>query len=246
MGFKKILIVEDEMIIGAKISMQLTDMGYEVTGILARGEEALVHIRENRPDILLLDIQLKGDLDGIETAREIQLSYDIPIIYITANDDDAFFNRAKHTRPHAFISKPFKKIELQRAIELTIARMEQEEDQVKAAESQGESNENEAWLATLNELVMQHVSDSNLSVDLLADLIHVSRAQFFRRLQALTGLTPLQYIQDIRYNFALQLLKQRRYNNVKSVAAAIGAQKVQYFSEQFKMRYGKSPSEFLD
>jgi len=121
----KILVVEDEMIIAAKISMQLTNLGYEVTGILPRGEEALLHIEENHPDIVLLDIHLKGKIDGIETARQMQLSRDIPIIYLTANSDESTFNRARFTHPAAFISKPFKQLDLQRAIELTISRMEE-------------------------------------------------------------------------------------------------------------------------
>jgi DNA-binding LytR/AlgR family response regulator len=119
----KILVVEDEMIIGAKISMQLTSLGYEVTGILPRGEEAILHVEENKPDIVLLDINLKGKLDGIETATQIRQRNNIPIIYLTANSDEATFNRAKSTRPSAFISKPFKQLDLQRAIELTISRM---------------------------------------------------------------------------------------------------------------------------
>ncbi len=119
----KILIVEDEMIIAANISLQLTELGYEVTGILPRGEETLSHIKIDKPDIVLLDIQLKGELDGIETAHEIQKQYNIPIIYLTANADEAHFNRAKETHPYAFISKPFKKLDLQRAIELTVDRI---------------------------------------------------------------------------------------------------------------------------
>lgn len=119
----KILVVEDEMIIGAKISMQLTALGYEVTGILGRGEEVLSHAEENKPDIILLDIRLKGKMDGIETAAQIERQFQIPIIYLTANSDEATFSRAKTTRPAAFITKPFKQLDLQRAIELTIARM---------------------------------------------------------------------------------------------------------------------------
>ena len=119
----KILIVEDEMIIGANISLQLSELGYEVTGIVPRGEEALIHMKQNKPDIVLLDIQLKGELDGIETAKRMQLKSDIPIIYLTANTDEYHFARAKETSPHAFISKPFKKLDLQHAIELTISRM---------------------------------------------------------------------------------------------------------------------------
>ena len=106
----KILIVEDEMIIAANISLQLSTLGYDVTGIVPRGEEALLHIRQNQPDIVLLDIQLKGKLDGIETAQVMQIDYDIPIIYLTANADDDNFNRAKSTHPYAFISKPFKNL----------------------------------------------------------------------------------------------------------------------------------------
>ncbi len=125
----KILIVEDEMIIGANISLQLSTLGYEVSGIVPRGEEALLHIKQNPPDLVLLDIQLKGKLDGIETAEEMQKDFDIPIIYLTANADDNHFERAKSTKPFAFISKPFKKLDLQRAIELTIGKiMEQKTD----------------------------------------------------------------------------------------------------------------------
>lgn len=119
----KILIVEDEMIIGANISLQLSKLGYEVNGIIPRGEEALIHIEQNQPDIVLMDIQLKGEMDGIETVQQMQTKHNIPVIYLTANTDDEHFNRAKDTNPHAFISKPFKKLDLQHAIELTIDRM---------------------------------------------------------------------------------------------------------------------------
>jgi len=119
----KILIVEDEMIIAANISLQLTSLGYEVTAIISRAEEALLHMEQQQPDILLLDINLKGAIDGIEMAQLMQKSYNIPIIYLTANADEAHFNRAKSTNPYAFISKPFKKLDLERAIELTINRI---------------------------------------------------------------------------------------------------------------------------
>lgn len=124
----KILIVEDEMIIGANMSLQLTSLGYDVIGIIPTGEEALNQIKQNQPDIILLDINLKGNLTGINTAEIIQEDYNIPIIYVTANADNAHFNKAKSTNPYAFISKPFKKLDLQRAIELVINRMQFEKD----------------------------------------------------------------------------------------------------------------------
>ena len=127
-----ILIVEDEMIIAANISLQLTHLGYEVTGIIPRAEEVLPHIRLHVPDILLLDINLKGDIDGIQLAHLIQKEFKIPIIYLTANADEAHFERAKETNPYAFISKPFKKLDLQRAIELTIIRIQNETETEKS------------------------------------------------------------------------------------------------------------------
>ncbi len=120
----KILIVEDEMIIGANISLQLSKLGYDVTGIVSRGEEALAHVKQNPPDIVLMDIQLKGELDGIDTVIRMQQEMDMPVIYLTANNDDDNFDRAKATNPYAFISKPFKKLDLQHAIELTMSRLD--------------------------------------------------------------------------------------------------------------------------
>ena len=119
----KILVVEDNMLIGAKIALQLASFGYEVAGILPQGEEAIAYMKENIVDIILLDINLKEKADGIETAKQIQKQFSVPVIYLTANADEATFNRAKITKPAAFISKPFKQVDLQRAIELTICRM---------------------------------------------------------------------------------------------------------------------------
>ncbi len=127
MNTVKILVVEDEMIIAADISMVLESQGYEVTGILPRGEDALNSIAQRPPDLVLMDISLKGNLDGIETARYIYERHQIPVIFLTANADDATFARAKATRPYAFISKPFQPADLQRVIELAMARLAEEQ-----------------------------------------------------------------------------------------------------------------------
>jgi len=119
----RILIVEDDMIIGANLSLQLVNLGYEITGIESRGEEALAHAMANTPDIILMDINLKGKLNGIETVSAIQRKKDIPIIYLTANSDEATFSKAKETRPRAFIAKPFNNLDLQRTIALVVEQL---------------------------------------------------------------------------------------------------------------------------
>lgn len=126
-----VLIVEDEMIIAANISMQLTNLGYEVTGIISKGDDVLTHVEQFVPDIILMDINIKGSIDGIDVAHLIQKEYKTPIIYLTANSDEVHFERAKTTNPYAFISKPFKKLDLQRAIELTLVRIQEEQSREK-------------------------------------------------------------------------------------------------------------------
>lgn len=118
-----VLIVEDEIIIANKIGLHLEQFGYVVAGILPRGEQAVRHCRKEPPDILLLDINLKGDLDGIETAIVLEKEgIFIPTIYLTANTDTTTFERARNTRPHAFLGKPYDQTELHRAISLAVQR----------------------------------------------------------------------------------------------------------------------------
>ena len=124
----RILIVEDDMIIAANISLQLSNAGYEITGVVPRGEEAVLHAKANKPDIILMDINLRGALDGIATASKIQETHNVPIIYLTANSDEPTFFRAKTTHPYAFISKPFSNLDLQRTIALVEEQLKENKD----------------------------------------------------------------------------------------------------------------------
>lgn len=149
----RILIVEDDMIIAANISLQLSKLGYEVTGIESRGEDAVRHARVNYPDIILMDIHLKGQLNGIETAKEIQRNSDIPLIYLTANSDDASFQKAKETRPYAFIPKPFNKLNLERTIALVVEKLSDKKNEVKDASSFLESMDDRIFIRSNGKLV---------------------------------------------------------------------------------------------
>ena len=122
-----ILIVEDELIIAEDISIMLQILGYQVTGIEPTGEEALKNIEKSRPHIILMDIGLGGTLDGVQTAQHIYEHYHIPIIFLTANSDNATFQRAKNTHPYGFVTKPFRQSELHRTIELALERVEEEQ-----------------------------------------------------------------------------------------------------------------------
>lgn len=118
-----ILIVEDDPIIAADLQDRLEAMGYNILGAVAAGEDAPGFFdKPNPPDLIIMDIQLEGEWDGIETSRRIRLHYDLPIIFLTSNSDDATFTAAKQVRPQAFLSKPFRGRDLIHAIELAIEK----------------------------------------------------------------------------------------------------------------------------
>ena len=122
----KILVVEDEWIIANDIKDGLVEMGYRVTAIAASGEEALARVEEEPPDLVLMDIVLRGKLNGIETARAIRARHDIPVIYLTAYDNQVLVNEAKQTDSFGYLLKPFKNRELHIAIDMALHKKQQE------------------------------------------------------------------------------------------------------------------------
>ncbi|MBC7096130.1 MAG: response regulator, partial [Methanobacteriales archaeon] len=107
-----VMIVEDENIVAMDIKQRLEMLGYKVTATVATGEEAIELAEKTRPDVILMDIVLKGEVDGIEAAEEIRRRFKIPIIYITAYSDKKTLERAKVTEPFGYIIKPFEDKEL--------------------------------------------------------------------------------------------------------------------------------------
>ncbi len=116
----KILIVEDNAIVAADMKERIQKMGYRVIGCLARGERAIDSLKTELPDLILMDIKLKGELSGIETAAAIRAEHDIPVIYITSYSDEKTLELAKATDPFGYIVKPFEDRELRIVIELAI------------------------------------------------------------------------------------------------------------------------------
>ena len=116
----KVLIVEDERVVAKDLKLTLESMGYAVIGSAASRDEALAVCAEQVPDIVLMDIRIKGSVDGIDTAHELLERYGLHVIYLTAHADVASIDRAKRTRPHAYLLKPVKAGELQGAIEIAM------------------------------------------------------------------------------------------------------------------------------
>ena len=114
----KILVVEDESVVARDLERSLTDLGYDVTDCVTSGEEALISAEERRPDVVLLDIRLRGQIDGIEAASLLRARYRVPVVYLTAYSDDDTLWRAARSEPYGYIVKPFTSREVRSAVEI--------------------------------------------------------------------------------------------------------------------------------
>lgn len=119
----KILIVENEILIAEQVSTYLQQLNYQVCGTVESGEEALEVVEEQSPDLVLMDIELDGELDGVETAAQIQQNIGIPIIYLSRLNDHRTLRRVSETLPAAYLTKPFKNHDVRNAIEMAMYKI---------------------------------------------------------------------------------------------------------------------------
>jgi diguanylate cyclase (GGDEF)-like protein len=122
----RVLVVEDEVIIGHDIRRILMGFGYEVPTVAATGRDALLAVETGAPDLVLMDIKLKGPLDGVQTAARLHDTHDTPVVFLTSHSDEATLARAKATNPFGYLVKPFTDRDLRTCIEIALRRRELE------------------------------------------------------------------------------------------------------------------------
>ncbi|MCD6117801.1 PAS domain S-box protein [bacterium] len=146
-----ILVVEDERVVAEDIQRSLEQMGYSVPAVSASGEDAIKKVEQYHPNLILMDIVIRGDMNGIETAEKIVSKYDVPIVYLTAYADKKTLEEAKQTGPFGYILKPFNSRELKSTIEMAIYKHGMDQ----------KLRENEAWLST----TLRSIGDGVIATD---------------------------------------------------------------------------------
>lgn len=147
----RLLIVEDEGIVALNIQRRLEGLGYNVVANVASGEEAITAAEETCPNLVLMDIKLEGNVDGIEAAAQIRRRFQIPIVYLTAYTNEETLNRAKLTEPYGYILKPFEARDLATTIEVALYKYQMEQ----------QLREREEWLAT----TLKSIGDAVITTD---------------------------------------------------------------------------------
>ena len=168
MAKARIIVVEDEMIVARDLQRTLTRLGYEVLGLAASGEEVLEQVAALLPDLVLMDIHLAGEMDGVAAADQIRLRHGLPVVFLTAHSDEATFQRAQIAEPYGYITKPFEERELEIALGIALYRHQAE----------AKLSQMERWLAT----TLRSISDAVMATDLAGRITLMNQ-----QAEALTG-----------------------------------------------------------
>ncbi|HVV84904.1 MAG TPA: response regulator [Kofleriaceae bacterium] len=146
-----ILIVEDERVVAQDLAESLRRLGYDVCGSVASSDEALAQAEARQPDLVLMDVRIRGQRDGIETARILRRRHDTPVVYLTAFADEATVNRARDTEPYGYLIKPFRVPELRSAIEIALYKHDLD-NRLRARER---------WIST----ILRSIADAVVAID---------------------------------------------------------------------------------
>lgn len=156
MSKARILVVEDESLVAKSISNMLTGLGYEVPAVVSTAQEAIRKAKDLAPDLVLMDIMLKGNMDGVGAAKEIRKKFGIPVVYMSALADESTLKRAKIAQPFGYVLKPFEERDLYTAVEIALYKHDIEMERL----------EKERWLSA----VLTSIADGVISTDAVGNI----------------------------------------------------------------------------
>lgn len=251
-----LLIVEDNDDLRSYIS-QVLGVHYFVK-TAENGAEALSMLQQygksengDTIDLIVSDVMMPV-MDGFELLEKLKSDDNLsglPVVMLTARAALQDKLKALRIGVDDYMLKPFDEEELLARVSNLISNYrEREKTALESPEEDklsGVSGEDRVWLEELESYTQKNAGSFNLTADMMADEMALSRTQLFRKIKQLTGLTPTQYVQEVRFSQARALLENKAYSTVKAVAYEVGFKHVKNFSQQFKKRYGKSPSDYL-
>ena len=262
---KTLLIVEDNLEISQYLQTILQD-NYQIL-LANNGAEGLKQLEQQQTDLILTDIMMPV-MNGFELMKRVKTNekwQQIPIIALTARNEIADKLEALRIGIDDYLVKPFHEEELQIRIKNLLKYQEnrlnfiaEEVEKTEAANMQSDNSINPAaatppitkidqeWLAELEQLTYKGITNVDFNAYQLSLEMDISYSQLYRKIKQLVGFTPKQYINQIRYQQARQFLENRTYTSVKRVAYEIGFKDEKNFSRNFKKRFGKYPSAYLE
>ena len=241
-----VVVAEDEMIVARDLQRTLETSGYAVPGVAPTADGALALVEEHGPDLVLVDIVLKGARDGIWLARTLREEHAVPFVFTTSHADRATVELARETRPNGYLVKPYTRDDVFAAVECALMNYAEEQRTLDLA-AMAEAAEHAGGLApSVLRRVQDHVDkrlDEPLALADLADVAGLSPYHFAHCFKASAGVPPYRYVVLQRVEEAKRLLRHTDWL-VSDVAAAVGYESQGHFATLFKRETGVSPVQY--
>lgn len=240
----KAIIVEDELAVAQDLSEMLEEMGYAIPAIAMRADEAIEAIGRHNPDIVLIDVKLRGEEDGIDLAHILRGRWEVPFLFITAHTDPDTVRRAKAARPYGYVVKPFGKDDVYAATEIALSNYAEEQ---AAGPLSNEAEEETGSLPPyrlrrVKAYIAEHLGEK-VSVSDLAEVVGMSRGHFTRQFARATGVTPYHYVMERRINEAKRLLVETDLP-ITRIALRIGFGSQSHLTKVFRQYVGTPPGSY--
>lgn len=236
----RVYVVEDELLIARALEIAIEESGYQYVGGADNADEALSAIAEIQPDIVLLDITIAGDKDGIALAHEINKTSQTPFLFVTSHTTDQFLTRVNETHPAGFISKPFNESDIKANIMIAMNNHE-----ARLGKQAPVLSHDEKVLALLRDTIVQYLEKEEISVEVLADAVSMSESTLRRFLKKMIDQSPGSFIREVRLEIAYGLLETQQVKSIAQVANRVGFQNVNHFSQLFEKKYDIRASSML-
>lgn len=238
----KILIVEDEALIARDIKESLEELNHYSCRMVNSVLKALEVIKNELPDLVLIDIKLTGSLNGVDLGKILLSKDNLPYIYLTSHTDSLTFTEAKNTRPAGFLVKPFKQNDLRIAIEIALNNFGHRKiDFSHSPEKFIKSDAPYKMQKVIN--YIHNNLDAKLSISDLADIVEMSTFYFARTFKTHLQMSPAQYITKLKIEKSKVLLTETEFT-ILQVALEIGFENQSYFSQVFKKNTGLTPEYY--
>ncbi len=238
---KKILVVEDEFIIALDIKNILEAEGFEVITNIDNVPDALLTIETQKPNLVLIDINLSGDKNGIDLGHYMLQKDNIPYIYITSNADSTSLERAKATRPHGFIVKPFKPIDLKATVEIVLNNYRHKNLDVKRSDEKI-TNDTSFRIKAVITFIDKNVS-RKIEISELAALTQWKTHHFIKIFTQQLNETPYQYILSQKVERSKTMIHENNMT-LTDIAFEMGFLSYSNFCNTFKKATGQTPENF--
>lgn len=233
----KILIIEDELIVAKDIKDVLSGPQWDICGICTRADTAIEQIAARQPDLVLIDVVLRGDKDGTEVGQYLTNRTDIPFVYVTSLSDKPSREKINSTHPWGYVIKPFRSQDVLAAVELAWSNYN------RRAAKHSETEESIPYRLKLVTAHIQNNLHQKIRLQDLADLTPWKTAHFIRTFKTYLGTTPYQYILDARIKKAKQLLEETNLP-IAHIAFDLGFQSHSAFSVAFQKQEHMTAIEF--